>query len=606
MTRLRTLLQPHLDSMNARGIFIIAPDRFSIASMRDANLGTRNLIAQQRSKLMDRAFAGETVFIPPIVSDVPLRDQHGQMVQHAPTMFFATPLRDANGGVVAVFTVRFEPAFELTRITETGRPGESGETYAIDENGRLLTVSRFEESLIDAGIVTATGTGDTSLQGLRIADPGGNLLSGYVPGSGRSEWPLTLMASEATHGHSGRDVAGYRDYRGVSVIGAWLWSKELGIGLATEIDEDEALAPYLTLRNLVIGALGVTALLALALTGLSVWLGDRAKARLERLVEERTEELRKVVQAVEQSPLCVVITDMAGNIEHVNSTFTKVTGYEAHEVIGKNPRILKGGETPPEKYDSLWETILAGKVWHSEIRNRRKNGEHYWGAISIAPVKNDAGEVTHFVAMTADITEAKKVETERRLAEDELARQRILLASTIDTIPDIIFLKDAEGRYLQCNPSFAEFIGRNREDIIGRTDYDLFDAGLADEFREPIPTARNDCLRRQRCPTRTVPGRLAASLGSRGTSPSVTWPQRPLPRRRNGSGWCSTLPVKESLGWILRDRSPSATGRRPTCWVIRQMNCSAPPCMTLSTMPMAMVPRITRKPVPCALHSTTA
>jgi polar amino acid transport system substrate-binding protein len=481
MTRLRTLLQPHLDSMNARGIFIIAPDRFSIASMRDANLGTRNLIAQQRSKLMDRAFAGETVFIPPIVSDVPLRDQHGQMVQHAPTMFFATPLRDANGGVVAVFTVRFEPAFELTRITETGRPGESGETYAIDENGRLLTVSRFEESLIDAGIVTATGTGDTSLQGLRIADPGGNLLSGYVPGSGRSEWPLTLMASEATHGHSGRDVAGYRDYRGVPVIGAWLWSKELGIGLATEIDEDEALAPYLTLRNLVIGALGVTALLALALTGLSVWLGDRAKARLERLVEERTEELRKVVQAVEQSPLCVVITDMAGNIEHVNSTFTKVTGYEAHEVIGKNPRILKGGETPPEKYDSLWETILAGKVWHSEIRNRRKNGEHYWGAISIAPVKNDAGEVTHFVAMTADITEAKKVETERRLAEDELARQRILLASTIDTIPDIIFLKDAEGRYLQCNPSFAEFIGRNREDIIGRTDYDLFDAGLADE-----------------------------------------------------------------------------------------------------------------------------
>ena len=147
MQRLRTLLKPRLDRMNARGIFIIAPDRISIASMRDANLGTRNLIAQQRARLMDRAFAGETVFIPPIVSDVPLRDQHGQMVQHASTMFFATPLLNDNGETIAVFTVRFEPAFELTRITETGRPGESGETYAIDENGRLLTVSRFEESL---------------------------------------------------------------------------------------------------------------------------------------------------------------------------------------------------------------------------------------------------------------------------------------------------------------------------------------------------------------------------------------------------------------------------------------------------------------------------
>jgi PAS domain S-box-containing protein len=408
MQRLRTLLKPRMDRMNARGIFIIAPDRVSIASMRDANLGTRNLIAQQRSKLMDRAFAGKTVFIPPIVSDVPLRDQHGQMVQHAPTMFFATPLRDANGEVVAVFTVRFEPAFELTRITETGRPGESGETYAIDENGRLLTVSRFEESLIGAGIATETGTGDTSIRGLRIADPGGNLLSGHVPGSGRSEWPLTLMASEATHGRSGMDVAGYRDYRGIPVIGAWLWSEDLGIGLTTEIDVDEALAPYLTLRNLVISALGVTALLALALTGLSVWLGDRAKARLERLVEERTRELKKLVQAVEQSPLSVVITDVDGKIEHVNPTFTRVTGYQPDEVIGKNPRILKSGETSPDQYASLWQTILDGKVWRGEIRNRKKSGEIYWSSTSIAPVTDDTGTVTHFVAMTDDITAQKE------------------------------------------------------------------------------------------------------------------------------------------------------------------------------------------------------
>jgi len=391
MQRLRTLLQPRLDRINAKGVFIIAPDHISIASMRDANLGTLNLIAQQRSKQMDRAFAGETVFIPPIVSDVPLRDQQGQLVQHASTMFFATPLRDANDEVIAVFTVRFEPALELTRITETGRPGESGESYAIDENGHLLTVSRFEQSLIDAGIVTATDTGDTNLQSFRIADPGGNLLSGHVPGSGRSEWPLTLMASEATRGRSGMDVAGYRDYRGVPVLGAWLWSNDLGIGLTTEIDADEALAPYLALRNLLVGALGVTALLALALTGLSVWLGDRAKVRLERLVEERTRELKKLVQAVEQSPLCVVITDVDGNIEHVNPTFTRVTGYQPDEVIGKNPRLLKSGETPPDQYASLWETILDGKVWRGEIKNRKKNGEIYWSSTSIAPVTDDAG-----------------------------------------------------------------------------------------------------------------------------------------------------------------------------------------------------------------------
>jgi PAS domain S-box-containing protein len=465
MSQLRTLLAPRLQRLNAKGLFIIAPDRISIASMRDANLGTENLIAQQRSGLMDCAFSGETVFIPPIVSDVPLRGQDGHLVQRAPTMFFATPLRDADGEVMAVFTLRFDPAFELTRITRTGRPGESGETYAIDRNGRLLTESRFEDFLIEPGSEpnsnAESGIGKTSLQGLRVADPGGNLLSGHLPRAGRSEWPLTLMADEVTRGRSGRDVVGYRDYRGVPVIGAWLWSSELSIGLTTEIDADEAMAPYLALRDLVIGVLGVTVLLALLLTGLSVWLGDRTKARLERLVGERTRELKKLAQAVEQSPLCVVITDADGNIEHVNPAFTQVTGYRPDEVIGKNPRVLKSGETSPEQYADLWATIAEGRVWRGEIRNRRKNGELYWGAISIAPVTDESGTVTHFVAMTDDITEAKKVEL--ALQESE-SRFRHLFENT----PVVYQSLDYDGNIVDVNPRWLEMVGYERDEVIGQ------------------------------------------------------------------------------------------------------------------------------------------
>ena len=72
-----------------------------------------------------------------------------------------------------------------------------------------------------------------------------------------------------------------------------------------------------------------------------VWLGERTRSRLQVLVDKSTDELRKVVQAVEQSPLCVVITDLAGNIEHVNPTFTRVTGYQVDEVVGKSPSVLK-------------------------------------------------------------------------------------------------------------------------------------------------------------------------------------------------------------------------------------------------------------------------
>ena len=391
-----------------------------------------------------------------------------------------------------MLTLRFDPAHELTRITEAGRPGNSGETYAVDENGRLLTKSRFEESLISAGIATEIGTGDSGVQGFRVADPGGNLLSGYVPRIARTEWPLTLMASNVTRGYSGMNVSGYRDYRGVPVVGSWLWSDELGIGLATEIDSGEALAPYLAMRNLVIGVLGVTVLLALALTGFSVWLGDRAKVRLERLVGERTRELKKHAQAVEQSPLCVVITNVDGKIEHVNPAFTRVTGYQPDEVLGKNPRVLKSGTTSADQYADLWATILKGSVWRGEIQNRRKNGELYWGSISIAPVTDDAGTVTHFVAMTDDITETKEVELALQKAQEHNAL-------ILDSAGEGIFGLDIGGRVTFCNRAAADMLGYRPDELLGRsmhetvhyahadgTDYDAKDCPMRAAFQDGV------------------------------------------------------------------------------------------------------------------------
>ncbi len=416
--RLRKWAEPRLQRINANGIFIIAPDRINVASLRDSNTGRMNLIAQQRGDLMDRAFAGETVFIPPIISDVPLTDKEGHVAHRAPAMFIASPLYNRSGKLIAVFTLRYDPAVEFSHVTQAGRPGESGETYALDRYGRLLTRSRFKtehgefnEEMHDA------------LIDHRVTDPGGALSRGYSPLKPRNEWPLTLMAAEVVKGRSGINIEGYRDYRGVTVIGSWMWEEELGIGLATEMDLDEALAPYRVMRAQVMGAMGLAILMALVLTGFSAWLGGRVKLRLERLVDQRTEELRKVVQAVEQSPLCVVITDIDGNIEHVNPAFSELTGYQEDEVLGRNPRILKSGETPPGQYEEMWRTILAGKVWRSEIRNRKKNGELYWGSLSIAPVLDDVGGVTHFVAMTEDITDARE-------AAQALAMKNRLLEAT--------------------------------------------------------------------------------------------------------------------------------------------------------------------------------
>jgi diguanylate cyclase (GGDEF)-like protein/PAS domain S-box-containing protein len=121
-------------------------------------------------------------------------------------------------------------------------------------------------------------------------------------------------------------------------------------------------------------------------------------------------ELRKLSQAIEQSVSSVIITDPQGYIEYVNPQFTRTTGYSADEVRGSKLNMLKSGRTSAERYRELWTTIKQGNVWEGEFLNRRKSGELYWELVSISPVRNDQGAITHFVGLQHDISERKKLE----------------------------------------------------------------------------------------------------------------------------------------------------------------------------------------------------
>ncbi len=121
------------------------------------------------------------------------------------------------------------------------------------------------------------------------------------------------------------------------------------------------------------------------------------------------DELRKLSRAVTQSPDLIFITDKYGKIEYVNPSFTKLTGYDKDEVIGKTPGIFNFGFHPKEFYRNLWDTILSRNDWYGEFRNKKKDGELYWESASISPIKNEESVITHFVAVKADITEQKRI-----------------------------------------------------------------------------------------------------------------------------------------------------------------------------------------------------
>jgi len=134
----------------------------------------------------------------------------------------------------------------------------------------------------------------------------------------------------------------------------------------------------------------------------------------EDITEHRNadKELHKLSQAVEQSPVSVVITDRQGRIQYVNTKFCERTHYRPEEVMGQNPKILKSGSLPHSFYQELWQTILAGRIWRGDFLNKTKEGDQYWERASISSIMDAAGHITHFIAIKEDITEQKKMEEE--------------------------------------------------------------------------------------------------------------------------------------------------------------------------------------------------
>ncbi len=171
-TWIRNYFESRIKRHDALGIFVISPNRSNIASMRDANLGTRNLIATQRPERLDKVFLGEGQLVPPIHSDVPLPDRTGKRITDYPTMFVLTPIRDNTGGIIAALAIRLDPYDKFSDIPNTGHIGESLETYLFDSHRRIITDTRLIHDLREKGGVPV---GTPSILGVEFPDMPGPL-----------------------------------------------------------------------------------------------------------------------------------------------------------------------------------------------------------------------------------------------------------------------------------------------------------------------------------------------------------------------------------------------------------------------------------------------
>jgi hypothetical protein len=222
-------------------------------------------IKGERRTFIDKVLQGGPLVSRPTPSIRPIIDSTtGEVRSGVPIMLTGAPVLSNEDQPIAVLALRMRPEGEFSRILTAARFGNSGETYAFNEKGVLLSQSRFDPELKRLGLLEDKPE-ITSILNLEMRDPGVDLTTGARPKLSRSEMPLTKTAEQAISGSSGVDMLGARDYRGVPSVVAWTWLPRYNFGVATKVEYNEVFAPLFTVRRFIWLLLGLLALGAVAI-----------------------------------------------------------------------------------------------------------------------------------------------------------------------------------------------------------------------------------------------------------------------------------------------------------------------------------------------------
>lgn len=270
-----------------RGYGVVDLSGRIVAAKNDAAIGRR--VGTSVAEWFDRIVAGETAIFGPV--EYPVAEGERDSLVLRPAIFVAAPVRNSRNDVIAAFVMRYSPADEFSRLLQLAQFGASGESYAFNSSGVMITESRFTDQLQEVGLVE-DGPDASSILAIDIRNPGGNLLLGHQPDLPRAALPYTRMAAAAIAGIDGVDVDGYLDYRGVPVVGAWRWLPDYGFGVAMEVDVQEAYETLYVVRQ---GFWALVALLMLGAVGIFFYnflfqdLSNRMR-KAERLGQYTLEE----------------------------------------------------------------------------------------------------------------------------------------------------------------------------------------------------------------------------------------------------------------------------------------------------------------------------
>jgi len=423
---------------------IIDDEGLILASVDDEDIGKESVIHKVRGGIIKDVFKGKPVFIPPVSK------KKGEI--QFPKVFFAAPVRDDSGNIIAAFAL--EKSFgEFVQIMHDARIGETGETYAFDNYGYMVSESRFIDELIKKGVLKE---GESAVRKVKL-----------VIGSNNT---YTKMAESALKGNSDIDTQGYHDYRGVEVFGAWKWLDSLQIGLTSEIDANEALGSFKIVRNTVFTVLGITLFLGALMTSVFSIIGKNANIAMKKSKEELEDKVNLRTKELKESE--VYLNDLYDNAPVAYASISMTTGI----VIKYNKAFATLVDTKSdaengfscvfsiedlfsddfESYESVLEKINNLNPDEKTIQTMMVTFTGHLKYIDITPSihSDENGEPFELRAAFVDVTDKKKSE-ER-------------FQSLMESAPDAFIVVDETGDIILVNNQAITLFGYSREDMIGK------------------------------------------------------------------------------------------------------------------------------------------
>lgn len=442
-----------------------------------------------KTDYFDKAIQGKTFVSDIIPSEIPLVNEFGEKEPGMPTMFVSTPLKDNDGFIIGVVSVRVD-VNSLNDLMLSLNLGKTGETYLVNKDGYMVTESRFAAHLKEMGFVKRR----CSLE-LKLID--------------RETGELTKGVRECVSGSNGFDAKGYRDYNGIMVLGAWRWLSEFNLGVISQIDRDEGYGAAYNLNYIVSSVLLI---LAFPFVLAAYFIGRKTSIPIIKLTEatekmasgdltqrvdikredeigilshsfnamakslnEKTKEIaasekryrelfNSIKEGVYQSE-----PGAEGVFTFINRAGAEILGYSSpEEVIGTKVKNIYGD---PEDRRRLCEKLEKDEVWREFVSLcKRKNGESFYAERTSNLLRDEKGKPVALHGVFRDISERKKAEAE--IVESE-KRYRVLF----DSLKEGVYQSEptADGIFTWINQAGAEILGYNSpEEVIGMKVKDIY------------------------------------------------------------------------------------------------------------------------------------